>query len=216
MRFELTDPSGAQADKTFESLQVTNGRQLPQVAFHVGGEIVPERARRVEPPVVDARIKAREQCLRQRRDGVQSGHLGERERQQAKHGRTAGQRLAHLGHELELLASRQNETSRGWVGVYHRLKVRGDLRRAPNLVDDGASLEALQEATWIFLCEAPRVGILQRDVRLVREQASTQCGLATLARPRQGHHRVLTRQLRGERRDVARNHDMRFHAYCAN
>jgi hypothetical protein len=82
---ELADAPGAQSHEATEALQVMYSGQLAQVTLHVGREVVAERLRGVEVSVMNARIEAREQRLRQRRQRMQPSNFGERERQQAQH-----------------------------------------------------------------------------------------------------------------------------------
>ncbi len=99
-----------------------------------------------------------------RRIRAPSRPLAVRQPEEGNHADTAGQRLRHTTHEVELLGAGQPKRSRLTSAVYLHLDQGKQLGGVLDLVDQDRGREALEKQGRLRLGKAPEQGVVQRDV----------------------------------------------------
>ena len=132
---ELADSPGAQPDETLERGQVTNLRDLANVALDVGLEVVPERPGRLEGLVVDARVEAGVDHDADVEIRSRPARLLDRKRQQREDGGSSGERLADRLAHAQLATAGEDELAVPLPLVDGCLDVRRQLRHPLDLVE---------------------------------------------------------------------------------
>ena len=189
---ELARAAGAEFDETLEGREIADVADRPDVALDIGGDVSAQPVARVELPVEDARIAAREEGLFQRvRVAFEAKDLASREREQMEHRAPPRKRLADRVQQRKVLRPGQDPAPGLGVGVDEALQVRRQVRRALHLVDDCPFRELGEEAARVLGCECPYVGRFQVREGEVRKDRAAERGLAALAGARERDRREL-------------------------
>ena len=192
---QLSDAPGAGHQEALEGAQVADVAQAPHVALDVGLDVGRVVARRVDAAVVEDRVAPLEQALVQAGGGA-GPKLPPGEGQQRQRRHAAGQGLAHLLHEQEVLRAREDELPHGAALVHQDLQVGEQGRHLLRLVDDQPPVPVpVQEAPRILFRGGTIVEALEIDVGVVREDAAHEGGLARLARSGDREDRIESGQL---------------------
>lgn len=206
----LRGSAGAQPQEGREGVQVADVEDLAHVALDVGGDVVGQPAVGGDLPVVDARIAAPPQGVEEvLRRGGEAPQLVEAERQEVQHAGSSRQGLRDGLRQAEVLRPGEDEPPVLRAGIDVDLEVAEQIGRVLDFVDDRAGGMLCQEAARVGGGELALVERFERHVRLVREGRPAQRGLAGLARPGHGDHRIVGRQGAQARFEVAWDHRCR-------
>ena len=146
---QLSDPSGAGHQEALEGAQVADVAQAPHVALDVGLDVGRVVVGGGDAAVVERRVAPLEQAFVQAGRGAGCKLLPGKGQQRLRRG-AAGQGLADLLHEQEVLRAGEDELPHGAALVHQHLQVGEQGRHLLRLVDD-------QPLVPIPLQEAPRI-----------------------------------------------------------
>ncbi len=207
-----TEPIGISTRNGIDPpLDVAHVEQITDVALEVGLVVVPQPLLRFEALVVDSRVPACEQrfeemrrtLLRSRgRNPTRSEGFGDildrpadqfrsTERQQARHGAAAGERLANTMQEQEVLRAGKDELARPVCPIDDAMDVREQVGGPLDLVEDHLASELIEEAARILRSEPAHVGVFERRVAMPRKGGANERGFARLPWSRYGHDRGI-------------------------
>jgi hypothetical protein len=211
----LAAARGHQAHVALELQQVGHAADLAHVALDVGGQVAGMPLAGRNGPVVQGGVEAGREQRVEAESSQELGRLRIGQGQQLHIGRAAGQALADLARQQQVLRTGEDEVPHVTAGIGLGLQIGQELRHMLHLVDDNAAAPALDEATRVGRRLGAGVELFQRYVGVAGEGAARQGGLARLPRTTEHHHRKAARQTKqarlcqagkGRRRERAGDH----------
>lgn len=203
---ELSDSSGTQGQEALEGAQVLDAKDLTDIPFHIGGDIVLEPIRSRDGAIMDGRKEASLEENIDRDRGAACGlEFRHRKRQQREQTGSAGEALGDGSHPFELPGAGQKKSARPRIRIDGSLEVGEQRWAALDFVEDGLGAELAQKAAGVLGGEGACVGIFQGKVGGVGGGRPGQGGLARLTGTGDDHDGIGRQSPLKQWRDETRN-----------